>query len=170
MKAKTVLLAILMIAVSGLSAQDRDGREGCFEKPAAEGDPLFVPPGIPSRAVAGESAKVLALNAYAIDPNHPQETFNWIKLSAVSGVNLQAYFTGLTATQVRVHFTVIGPQYYEYTTSYYSAAYGKVNTVWNFVTKAKLNKKGIYRLVAVLEPKAEGSGESLVASSVFRLY
>ncbi len=170
MKAKIILLAVVLVALSGLQAQDRSAREGCFEKPAAEGDPLFVPPGIPSRAVAGESAKVLALNAYVIDPNHPQETFNWIKISAVTGVNLQAYFTGLTTTQARIHFTVIGPQFYEYTTDYYAAAYGKVNTVWNFVPKAKLNKKGIYRIVAVLEPKAEGSGESLVATSIFRLY
>ncbi len=170
MKTKIVLLAVLMIVVSGLQAQDRSAGEGCFEKPAAEGDPLFVPPGIPSRAVAGESAKVLALNAYVIDPNHPQETFNWIKISAVTGINLQAYFTGLTTTQVRIHFTVIGPQYFEHLSSWYPASYGKVNTVWKFVPKASLNKKGIYRIVAVVEPKAEGSGESLVATSIFRLY
>ncbi len=170
MKEKMILVAVLLVAVSALGAQDRSAREGWFEKPAAEGDSLFVPPGIPSRAVAGESPKAMALNAYVIDPNHPQETFNWIKISSVSGVNLQAYFTGLTTTQARIHFTVIGPQYYEYTTSYCPASYGKVNTVWNFVPKATLNKKGIYRIVAVLEPKAEGSGESLVASSIFRLY
>ncbi len=170
MKAKIIAAAVLMLFCVATQAQDRSAREGWFEKPMAEGDSLFVPPGIPSRAVAGESAKVLALNAYVIDPNHPQETFNWIKISAVSGINLQAYFTGLTTTQVRIHFTVIGPQYYVYTTSYYAASYGKVNTVWNFVPKATLNKKGIYRLVAVVEPKAEGSGESLVASSIFRIY
>jgi hypothetical protein len=159
-----------MLFCAVIQAQDRSAQEGYSEKPLAAGDPLFVPPGLPSRAVAGESPKAVAINAYVLDNAHTAATFNWIKISAVTGVNLQVHYTGLTTTQVRIHFTVIGPQFYETTTGWYAASYGVQGTVWVLVPKAMLNKKGFYKLIAVVEPKAEGSGDGLVASSTFRIY
>lgn len=170
MKANVIAAAVLLLFCAAVQAQERAACEGSFEKPPVAGQSLFVPPGIPARAVAGESQKVSLLSCYVLDQDYDEKSFNWIKISEVKGINLQVYLMGLTTTSVRFRFLVTGPQFYEHTSSWYAAPYGTAKWVWNFVPKAKLNKKGLYKLVVVAETKGGSSGEGCVASSTFRIF
>lgn len=170
MKIRFILSVLCVLLFSSVFGQEKAYREGWAEKPFTAGEPVLVPPGVPDRAVAGEKEKISILSCYVLDQNNSQPSFNWIQLSAVTGINIQVYFTALATTTVRFHFLVTGPEFHYFTTSFGPVNYGKATWAWVTTPKSTWLKKGLYKLVVIAEPKTEASGAGCAAEAMFRIF
>lgn len=113
-----------------------------------------------------ERPRIVMYTSYVVDDegyiNHN------LNLSQTSYIRFYVDYTAIYNTKVRFHFIISGPEYFEYTTSWYQAAYNKY--YWLYLETNTNWQKGIYNVTVVAEQQTVGSGAECATNCTTEFY
>lgn len=150
-----------------------DNSQQVFEGYVAKPMEIAPQPDFYSQVLKGEKPGVIVTNAFTISDGEPEDYYdvNMIHYATTKEIYFFATFTVMWKTNMRLHFIITGPEYYTYTTEVLKPKYNYRYYYYVYGNKSVFfSKKGIYKLIVYAEQIAPFGGETVVATSTFRVY
>lgn len=157
-----VFLSLLLIVSAFAQGQDKITGEQCGIKAIIDDDESMVYP----QVLQGDKPGIQTLTCYATDEDG--EVMQMIKLSQNDTIYWFVEYTAVYNTNVVFHYIWSGPEYFEWETDRYSAAYKNYYYLW--ISTNNNWKKGTYTLTIIAENKSAKSGAETIGTCRVRLY
>ncbi|MBN1224153.1 MAG: hypothetical protein JXB23_12975 [Candidatus Aminicenantes bacterium] len=167
MRKKILIVAMIFLFAAAGWAEDKVIRHEWGVKAVRQVEAVLEEPSMSSQALQRERPRVVLLATYIADDTGTQ--FNSLNLASTDEILFYVDYIVIFNTQVKLHFTMTGPEFYEAWTEEWMQA--KYNNYYYYTLATNTNwKKGIYKLIVTAEQKIIGSGAECVAECVFELY
>jgi hypothetical protein len=173
-----IILAILLIAPSLVTAQDFDAKpEKTIKTGVRPGKAYPMDTGLMSIQVPKQDkARVvlMASSVWVYDEASDSEAMQHIFPQNSDGAIIYVDYSAVLNTKVRFHVIFAGPEYYVYDdeewfpAKYNTSDYFENNIYWVTFLPSEW-KKGTYKLVIIAEQETLGSGAESVIECIFRI-
>ena len=164
MRGRTVFLFLCFLLVISVSAQNQDKVIGIHTEVKAVVED--EQPEVYAQILKGDKPGVQMMTCYTLDEDAVQ--WQMIDLSENSEIYWVIEYTGVFTTDVRFHFIMNGPEFYQVSTGWTAAKYKNY-----YYTALQTNNnwlKGTYTPTVIAEQKKAYSGSESIGTCRVRFY